>query len=79
MISDNPTYVFDKVKAKVESIEAHLLDAKGLCDFVLQQKTSLSDKTYSCLKQDVLNRLKQADDLLDDTIMIGNCNTSRET
>jgi len=76
MISDNPTYVFDKVKAKIEMIQQHLKDAEELCDFALSRKVSMSDDTYAGLKRDALASLQGASELLEETIMIGNCNTS---
>lgn len=72
MISDNPSYAFDKMKSKIESIQQDLSDAQELCDFVLSRKAALSDDTYTCLKQDVLSSLKQADDQLNHTLLICN-------
>ena len=74
IISDSATYIFDKVNAKIESVMQQLQDAKGLYQFALTRNPPLSDETYAALKKDMLDNLREADKLLDETVLIGNCN-----
>ncbi len=76
MISDNPTYIFDKLKTKIKAIQEHLGNAEDLCDFALARKEPMSGGTYSGLSQDALASLKKAADLLDDSVLICNRNIS---